>query len=77
MDARIARTRGTSRERRTGGWAGQAVEPLEDRELLSGGMGSMGGFWVVWLAGGARCRRSREAVGAGFSEVGHLVWVGG
>ena len=77
MDARIARTRGASRERRTGGWAGQAVEPLEDRAAPVGWHGIDGGVWVVRLAGGRDVGRSRGAVGAGFSEVGTLGLGGG
>jgi antitoxin component of RelBE/YafQ-DinJ toxin-antitoxin module len=45
VDARMLQIRAGSRDRRPGSkaWAGSALEALEDRNLLSGGMGSMGG----------------------------------
>ena len=57
------------------------LEALEDRKLLSSGMGSLGGFagWV-WRAMGCgrpRCPRSREAGTAGSSEAVRLACGGG
>ena len=50
MDALSSRMRGGSRPSRNGrkAWAGRSVEALEERELLSSGMGAgpLGGFGI-------------------------------
>jgi hypothetical protein len=46
MDTVFTRTRGGSRAHRSGAkaWSGRSVETLEERQLLSSGMGMLGGF---------------------------------
>ena len=80
MDGCRGRKRGRAASTAGGGsWAGSRLETLEDRKLLSGGMGSTGaGFRWVWPRDARAAEMSAFQGGrqAGSSEAGHLVWAG-